>query len=136
MDHNKEGVTAVYIVTPNENNPQPPVSPAPDHTKQEEMDTRMSNAQIEIVSANGENTRALAQVNFAEAHSRRVHCYLSLMSEIRVALNYPMVADNQMSSEKINLEKMWDQTDIDRLRARYFSVMDKLFELAEVKKPA
>lgn len=94
------------------------------------------NAQTALMHSQAEMNMANVEVAKAQAKIQQLVPLINLMGEIRTALNFPMVADNQMTSEKVALEKMWEPLDIKRLQARYFATMDEYFKRAEIKLPS
>jgi hypothetical protein len=100
-------------------------------------DTREENIEAQTQLLRNQGAVELANIDIAKAQAKiqQLVPFLNMMGEIRTALNYPMISDNQGFSDKIALEKMWDTTDVQRLRARYFKVMDKYFEVADIKLP-
>lgn len=51
--------------------------------------------------------------------------FLNGLGEIRTALNWPAVSEGDAGlSERPRLQPMFDETDVGRLRQRYFQVLD------------
>jgi hypothetical protein len=129
MQDKNQGTTPLEVVYNIQQTAPPPLPP------QRDLNAENLEAQSAMIHAQATLNIANSKVADAQTVLQKLQPYMNIMAEIRVALNFPMVADNQMGMEKVALEKMWDELDIKRLRARYFSAMDKYFEEANIKLP-
>lgn len=69
------------------------------------------------------------QLGNIQGHTRLLEAqvFLSGLNEIRTALNWPAVSEGDAGlSERPRLQPMFDETDVGRLRQRYFQVLDLL----------
>lgn len=93
------------------------ISLNPDQPKQPEQPQQL---------ASDERTLRV-QLGNIQGHTRLLEAqvFLNGLNEIRTALNWPAISEGDAGlSERPKLQPMFDETDVGRLRQRYFQVLD------------